>query len=258
MTKRALWTSIVVAVSAAMSVVSGCKAKPRPSISAEPPRSPEQQVERVVKGYLNAASCSDRLEHVLNPSKNGPVILEYYASIGCKVHFRSMDTSDCAKPTDRFCSVKVLMGVPAGPPGQVNEEEHSYCVSLDPSPKVDWRCSKGYNPVSLGAFKAAHDDARAGTFRLLAELSDSYLAEFADAGRTALAVRLRDVDGTTIHGFVDRNTGVARTLGDLLKDKKPHPVIVELAYGRRSEDPGTATILTLFALNWREYPSETR
>jgi hypothetical protein len=208
----------------------------------------------VVKGYLEAPTCQERVPFILNPEKNRDIFLEYYSRVGCKVKFKSMDSSDCAQPKNNACSVKVRMGVPLGP--ELSEEEHSYCVAFTPTPKIDWRCSKGYNPVSVLQYKAAHDDGRAAKMRVYAELSDVYLDIYKDAGTKLLSVRLRDVDGGTINGFVDKETRIGKVLSDLLKDKKPHQVALELSYSRRSDDPNAAAILTLYGPTWREFPAE--
>jgi hypothetical protein len=266
MQKIAFPASLAVAIAAAAFATSGCKSKktdatkPPPSASAAiaaPPQSQRLQVERVVRDYLNAPSCTDRVPFILNGAKNSTIFLDYYLPVGCRVQLRRMDASDCDQPKHNGCQVKVIMGVPvAGSPGQVNEEEHSYCISFTPTPKIDWRCSKGYNPVSLLEFKAAHDDARAGKFRVYAEQSDVYLDEYKDKQSTWLSVRLRDANGATINAYTEKANRVGTLLSDTLKDGKPHQVSVEIAYSKRNEDREAATLLTLFGFNWREYPGE--
>jgi hypothetical protein len=265
--------SLAVAVLAAALLLSGCDsckakqpdapaAKPQtpPAASVTPgaplktPEEVRQEVERVVKGYLNAPACNDRLQFILNPQKNGALFLDYYSAVGCTVHFRSMDASDCATPKNGACWVKVQMGVPTG--FEVSEEEHSYCIALAPTPKIDWRCSKGYNTVPLAQFKAAHDDARPAKLRLYAEPGDQYLDEYADAKSTTLSIRLRDADGATINGFIEKDSRLGQVLADLLKDKKAHQVVLELGYSRRNDNRDAASILTLFEIGWREYPAE--
>jgi hypothetical protein len=264
MQKMVRRTSIAVALVAAAFAASGCKskkpaAKADPTASAAPaatPKSVKEQVERAVKGYMNAPSCLDRLNFVVNAAKNGPFILDHYQSVGCNVRFLSMDASDCDKPKNDGCVVKVLMDLPAGPPGQTKQEEHSYCVVLTPTPKVDWRCSKGFNPVPLAQFKAAHDDARPAKFRFYAELSDVYLDEYKGTQDKIFSVRLRDADGGTIHGYIEKDTPIGKLFSNVLKDGKPHRVALEIGYSRRNQDPEAATILTLYALSWREFPAE--
>jgi hypothetical protein len=260
----------VVAVAFALSGCNGCKSKrppappaepqaPPPSASAAvaPPKTPEQvqrEVERLVKGYMSAPTCNDRLQFILNPQKNGATLTQYYSAVGCKVQFKGMDASDCAKPKNDACQVKVQMGVPMGP--QVSEEEHSFCISLAPTPKIDWRCSKGHNSVSLAQFKAAHDDARPAKLRLYAEPGDEYLDEYADARNAMLSIHLRDADGATINGFIEKDGRLGHVLADLLKDNKAHQVVLELGYSRRNDNRDAAAILTLFEIGWREYPAE--
>jgi hypothetical protein len=267
---RASLAVAVVAAACALSGCNGCKSKQPPAPAGKPPASaaapaaalappktPEQvlhEVEHVVTGYMNAPTCNDRLQFILNPQKNASIFLEHYSAVGCTVELKSMDASDCAKPKNGACSVKVRMVVPMGP--QVNDEEHSYCVSLAPTAKIDWRCSKGYNAVPLAQFKAAHDDGRAAKLRLYAELGDQYFDEYADAQSSALSVRLRDADGATINGFVEKETRLGKVLADLLKDKKTHQVVLEIGYSRQNDNRDAVTILTLFEIGWREYPAE--
>ena len=218
------------------------------------PKDVREAAERVIRGYMNASTCKDRLPFLLNPEKNGAMILEYYSAVGCKVKLKSMDASDCARAKYNACSVKVRMRVPLGPTH--SDEEHTYCISLTPEPKIDWRCSKGYNPVALARFKALHDDGRAGKFRVWAALSDVYLDLYADAGDGLLSLGMRDVEGATINGYVRRETDVAKLLSEALKDKQPHQIAVELSYSRSNKDPNAAAVLTLYGLSWREFPDE--
>lgn len=258
-------TSIAVAFVAAAIAASGCRSK-KPAAKADPaaaasaaaptPANVREQVERAMKGYMNAASCLDRLNFVVNAGKNGPFILEHYASVGCNVRFLSMDASDCDTPKNNGCTVKVRMDVPAGPPGQIKQEEHAYCVLLTPTPKVDWRCSKGFNPMPLTEFKAAHDDARPQKFRFYAELSDVYLDEYVGTKDKIYSVKLRDIDGGTIHGYIEKDTGIGKLFTKVLTDGKPHQVALEIGYSRRNKNPDAATILTLYGLSWREFPAE--
>jgi hypothetical protein len=267
---RATLAAAVVTVAFALSGCDSCKSKQTDAPAAKPqtpptasvtpgallktPEEVRQEVERVVKGYLSAPACNDRLPFILNPQKNGAIFLEHYAAVGCKVQFKGMDASDCATPKNEACSVKVQMRVPMGP--EVSEEEHSYCISLAPTPKIDWRCSKGYNAVPLAQFKAAHDDARPAKLRLYAEPGDQYLDEYADAKSTMLSIRLRDADGATINGFTEKDGRLGQVLSDLLKDKKAHQVVLEIGYSRRNDNRDAAAILTLFEIGWREYPAE--
>jgi hypothetical protein len=277
----------------------GAAAPEAPDAARLTPQELKEQAERVVKGFLTAPTCADRVPFVLNPQKNGPIILNYYSAVGCKVLFKSLDSSDCEHPTHGFCTVKATMLLPgpapeqaddeshaplatprgpakgkgarkaadkAGPPARtiiatdggqpMHEEAHDYCVSLQPTPKVDWRCTKGYNPVSLQRFKTEHDDARAGKFRLFAQLGDAYLDQYKNKQSTVLAIRLRDMDGTTINGYIERANQLGKFMGDLLKDKKTHKVVLELNYSRNNEDREATAILTLFGVGWREFPAE--
>jgi hypothetical protein len=127
---------------------------------------------------------------------------------------------------------------------------------LTPTPKVDWRCSKGFNPVPLAEFKAAHDDARAAKLRVYAELSDVYLDEYKGTQDKIFSVRLRDADGAAIHGYIEKDTPIGKVFSNVLKDGKPHQVALEIGYSRRNQDPEAATILTLYGLSWREFPAE--
>ena len=67
------------------------------------------------------------------------------------------------------------------------------------------------------------------------------------------SVDLPDLD---LHGYVKRDSDLGKRIFDLLKDGKSHPVVIEVAYGRNSSNPGIADITDLVARGWREYDGE--
>ena len=234
-------------------MATGCKSSQQESSQASPApvvQGPDKSISAItalIGQYANADNCSQRLEYILNPSKNKEALTSYYADTkSCVLHFQSIDASDCSHITGDRCSVKVTTGSKAG-------DILWHCIVLTPQgPKVDWRCSVGYNPLPMKTFQALHDIGKRARFRVWAELTDYYNYQYSEARKTMYSVRL----GADLYGYVKRDSDLGRRMFDLLKDGKAHAVVVEVVYGRNSRTPSIADITDLPHRGWSEYDGE--
>lgn len=221
------------------------------------PSGVEQVVTKLVTDYLNVEDCGDRVQFIVHPDKNGEVLKKHYADPkSCKRKFQSIDAAACQKPTGGRCVVKVNFGKVPGPFGREYDDIAPYCIPLEPTPKIDWRCSAGYNPVALKTFKALHENGKPSRFRVNAELSDYYNYEFRLARAKYYSIKITDKANEDVYGYVERESDVGKQIFELLKDGTYHSPILELEYKAGSKNPQVATITRMISKGWREYPEE--
>jgi hypothetical protein len=227
------------------------------SASAQVPQTVDKVVEQLVTKYLSADDCTERVKFIMNPDKNREVLKQNYSDTkSCKKEFQAIDASDCLKPGEGRCSAKVSYGKKKNGFGVEYDDVSWYCISLDTAPKIDWRCSAGYNPVPLKTFKATYEKEKPSRFRVYAELSDYYNYEFGGAKNKMYSVKLSDERGENIAGYVEKETDLGKQLFELLKDGKSHAVVLELTYKKRSQASGVVNITNMVGKRWREYQEE--
>jgi hypothetical protein len=227
------------------------------SASTASAKTRERKVKSLIKSYLNASNCRDRLAYITSPEENREALFRHYADKKtCREKFQSIDASECTQPVDNRCAAKVVFGKSRGNGGQEMEDWKRYYVVLGSSPRIDWRCSVGYNPLPLMTFRAMYEQDKPARFRVFAELTDYYNFEFTNANKKMYSARLNDKDGVAIAGYVEKQSELGQALFELLKDGKPHPVVLELTYGKESQNSSVVTITNMFGYRWREYPEE--
>lgn len=253
----------IISISAFACLVAGCGKKKvgeevAPAPSASPtPQTVDKTVERVLTNWLTADKCADRVQYALSPEKNRAAINERYADKkSCKTAFEAIDATDCLSPTDGRCSAKVTFGKRKNAFGREYDDVNWYCIALDGMPKIDWRCSVGYNPTPLKTFKATYEIGKSARFRLLAEISDYYNYEYSHAKAKVYSLALKDDDNESIAGYVDKDSDLGKNLFDSLKDGKSHAVVLELTYRKGSQSASIVTITNMFGHKWREFPEE--
>jgi len=174
----------------------------------------------------------------------------------CKREYQTIDTSDCDKPKDNKCSIKVVFGKLKNGFGVEYDDVKWYCMNLIPSVKIDSRCSSGYNPVALRTFKATYEKGKPSSFRLWAKIDDYYNYEYSTARATVYSVHLDDDDNNSVAGYITKDSDDGKKLFEYLKDGKVHPLILELEYGRSSQDSSVVGITKFLQDGWRTYPGE--
>ncbi len=209
----------------------------------------------VVGAYFSSPNCVDRVQYVVNPEGNRPAMLEWYKEKStCSRKYETIDDKSCATTSvGGDCRVKVTWA----------DKATSTWLCLERASggyKVDWRCSTGFNPMTVKAFKAQYGgrkkaQALTGTFRLRAKMGDYYNYEFLYSKKTHYSVSVSDETGQSLHGYVKKDSPEGQAYFDLLKDGEPHAVMASASYGPRSESSDVVTLGT-FSKGWRERPEE--
>ena len=203
----------------------------------------------VMKAYLGQESCLDRTQFILDPEANRPLLVEQYKDTkDCQRTYEAIKPDGCDKLADGdYCSVEVVF---------TKNDTSYYCVTKTAEGlKIDWRCSIGYNPVSLPAFMAQRTTTPR-LFRISTELSSIYMAEYGHAEKTHLALSLRNQEGKMIWGYLRRDSPTAPGLLEALKDGKRHAVILELQYLPDSRDASVVEVQRFVSNFWRQIPEE--
>jgi|GEM_PF-3773941 len=209
----------------------------------------------VVRAYFSSPKCVDRVPYVVNPEGNRPAMLEWYKEkTTCSKKYEVIDDKACAATSvGGDCRVKVIW----------TDKSASTWLCLERASggyKIDWRCSIGFNPVTVKAFKAQYAGRKkgqtlAGTFRLRGKMGDYYNYEFLYSKKTHYSVSLSDDSGQSLHGYVKKESPEGQAYFDLLKDGESHAIMAAASYGPRSESSDVVT-LGSFSRGWRERPEE--
>jgi hypothetical protein len=193
----------------------------------------------------------DRVALILHGDANQPTLAEYYRKkTDCKLKHVKMDTSSCKSlDADGYC-------YPVATWEGKGHESHYCVVKSAQGYLIDWRCSIGYDPVPLVTFTAQYPFSAPSVFRVRAQLSDVFRADFVRSQRTHYSLTLRDRDGKLVQGYVERNSADGKKIFDELKDGREHPLLVELGYTKAAADAESIEVRRLVGVGHQERPEE--
>ena len=223
--------------------------------------STEEAAKEVLKKYVEAPTCLDRLPFIMNPDKNKQAFRETYPKQDCLQSYESIDTVDCKTLDDGYCYPEVIWGKKKNALGGEYTDKSTYCVGKTPDGwKVDWRCSKGYNPVAAKTFQAQHTPRQPVIFRVQATIDDYYNFDFSNAKDTHYSVKMEiygeQRDTVWLHGYIPKTSPDGQKLFSALKDGRTHPALIEVAYPLRSRSTGVVDITRLLNTGYREHSAE--
>jgi hypothetical protein len=256
------WRWVAGVAGVVLCALAGCGKKSDPGTAAPAGSSPAPAAADPAATFLAsylATPCMARLPFITNPDGDRAAFEEKYKGLSCKQKYESLDTSDCKAPADDgYCYPLVVWGRGKNAFGVEGADSVNYCMQQTPQGfKIDWRCSLGYNPVTVPAFRTQHAFNQPAVFRMRAKLSYYYNYEFSEAKQTHYSLSLEDKEFAHIDGaYVPRQSADGQKLFDVLKDGKEHTVVIELVYRPNSQDSSVATVTRLLGFGWRERPAE--
>jgi internalin A len=213
------------------------------------PRSPEE----ILRAYLDSPKWQDRLRFVLNPSENEALMATRYTYVTLPAKYESITALPQHREDVR--EFKVVLGKKENAFGvKVDVLARYVLFSTSEGWKVDWKCSMGYNSMSLTAFKSERPTMPV-SFRVGTKLSDHYTGDFWNTQDTYWSVEIVAVNGTTeiverITGYVAKSSNHGKRIYELLKNGGGHkPMIVTLRYPEGAR--GTECLIDTFLRdNW--------
>lgn len=207
------------------------------------------EAKRTLKGYLNAQTCADRVQYILDPEANKAALLGACKDSDCPKKFESIDEGKCADvAVGKSCYANVTWQ---------KDSTSWYCLTrTSDGLKIDWRCSKGYNEISLPAFEVRHQAGKPALFRLRVTLSTDYYGAYGEVKDAFYAFKAADTDGNRIDAYMLKSNPGAAKLMDLLKDGKSHPVVAELDFDPQTKTPDQLTMTRFVGDGWNQLPEE--
>jgi hypothetical protein len=203
----------------------------------------------LVRDYWSQENCADRVKFILAPEANGAALVnEYKDQKSCVKKLDSIDDADCkTAAAGSYCSLQAKSG----------KDTNTYCMKNDDGAfKIDWRCTKGFNPTPMAVFKAQLPETPS-VFRVEAKISDFYNFEYTDAQKSHHSVGLVAGDtGERVYGYIQKDSPEGQTLFELLKDGRSHRLTIELVYPKNARDSHTTTIKRLVAKDWHQQAEE--
>lgn len=121
--------------------------------------------------------------------------------------------------------------------------------------KVDWIATAGYNDPGLKLIRTTKPEG-AQTIRVEVELSDYYNYEFTRFMNSFQSYRLRDTQGESLHGYVDKESDLGKELLKITKDGDKHQLTLVYQCGRESGSVGFIT--KLVSRSWYVAPQVNR
>lgn len=206
-----------------------------------------------VKDYLNQNDCADRVKYILDPAKNGPLMLDYQKAKNikrCVTPHKGIEDENCGGKKDgEYCTV-TAKGLDVQ--YEVKKVGDGY--------KIDFRATYGANPTPIDALKAqwnAKLNPKDTTLRVIAKLTDAYVGKYGDSKDTHLSVKLEDpADRGDFIGYVPRMSEPGKALASLLSDGKTHWIMVRVSYHPTTRSADEIEIVRLVQDNWRQRDDE--
>jgi hypothetical protein len=216
----------------------------------------------VVKAYLSSSKCEDRVQYVLNPDGDRAVMADWYKDkADCAAKYESIDDKGCATvDADGACSMKIVWGERKTAFGTRTSSTWFCLKKTSAGFKIDWRCSAGYNPMTVKSLKAQYAGRKkgqtlSGTFRVYAKMGSYYNYNYLYADKTQYSIDLQDDDGDSLHGYVKKDSPDGVAYFDLLKDGESHAIMADASYGPGAQSNDQVN-LGHFNKGWRERPEE--
>lgn len=254
MRKRSVAVGLLIVISMIAMASSACRKSKNSQLEADAGAeaaatySSGLRARELLVAYAAQHECASRKPFILNPDRNLSLLLaKTGASCTGTDTYRSLDVSDCEggfeNAAQTFCIASAVYP----------KESRAYCLVKTPDGlKIDWRCSVGYGPMTIQAFKARVPDLPV-LFRANAKLSDYFNYGFSKAQRTHYSIELNDAAGDIIHAYIAKSSTDAERLFRIVEDSKLHSVLVELTYPAGA-DPSTAAISRFIHNDWTEGP----
>lgn len=211
--------------------------------------SPAFKMPAVLRGYLGARPCAERLKFIENPEKYGALLRTLYAGdapdecdwLGTQRIRAVEEQADCEAflAKGRPCIVSVWRKDGAYGIG--------YCIrSSTDGQVVDWPCSTGYNEKQLAVFKATAQPGERATFRLWAELDDYYNFDFASARSSHYSLKIvNDENTATIHGYLAKGSADSKDVLDELRPGKGQRFCVQLEMTKPLRDSSVSRVTAI-------------
>lgn len=214
-------------------------------------QSPQRDWEAVavLKAYIAEPKWQDRVQYVRLGEASRPRMREVYAE-----NYRPFENKNIrVSPTD---PVQIAVGdwitltADWTDLAYASKGSKEYVMFHTPQGfKVDWEASQGYNEIPLRKFMTTRGEAPA-SFRVTCELSGAYNHEYQKSAESHYSV-LAKSDQIAINGYVAKNSPLGERILNLLRDGKPHMLVLQLQYVgpqgesmRDSPNQGTVAAIT--------------
>lgn len=198
------------------------------------PKSKKDSIIAVVQVFYAAEMWEDRLDYVLQPNEVKSAMASHYNNYPVRsiikpgqVTFLEHDSKDSSLQKVGIGNNVVYL----------RKENNAY--------KMDWAASHGLNRTSSTGFKQYKND-EPKEFRVIASLSNTYLAPYASKKQNYWSVELSTIyPKETFNGYVLKDSEEGRAIHELLEGDKTQRIIVKM--GKNQEDKtGNVTNITDF------------
>jgi hypothetical protein len=192
---------------------------------------------------------ADRITYVLDPVEFEKVQGAFYkGAIPPPDEIRTVINSVKPGPKADYLTVMARYDVISnGKPATVEREQ--YLVNTKDGLKVDWAANTGYNPVGFTAWAAGTD--RELTLRVWAALSGYYNYQYGEAQGTHYSLGLVEEVGDRakdFNGYVPKDSDLGRRLFEIVRDGRPHKLIVTIE--RTGRELSVVGIKQLVSESW--------
>jgi hypothetical protein len=184
---------------------------------------PTVTIDDVIKGYLDVKNCNERLSYVDEPDTLKDIFEKSYSETDCKMEYVSINTGNCKNVNPCYVQVKVKGK------NSFNADifqTFEYCIVNNDGlsiPKIDWKCSKGYNQFSLKSFMMLHDEDNNYIFRVKAKLEKVF-------DKFIILEIFEKEENEGINVLLEKKDLNSKSIISLLSDNDKHAITVALEF----------------------------
>lgn len=206
-----------------------------------------QAIASLIETYLKTP-FDERGKYVLDRKEYEDGQAAYYKGrpLADKVAAKVMSVKDGPKEGHVTATLRITSTVEGKGSPKI---ETYYLAKSKAGYKLDWSANVGYSQTAFKTWAAGND--RTGTFRVQAELSNSYYAEYREGKAEYYSVSMTDQFGgrfAAFTGYVEKNSTAGKAIFQALKDGQKHDVIVTIE--KTSEQPEIVGIKELVSSSW--------
>lgn len=207
------------------------------------PRNKQDSIIAAIQPFYAARIWEDRLGYVLKPNEVKGAMVRHYNDYPVRaiirpgqVTFLEVDSLDTSLQKIGIGNNVIYM----------RKENNTY--------KMDWAASHGVNQVPTIQFKESKEE-EPKEFRVIATLSNSYLAPFANKKQAYWSLELQTIfPKETFHGYVLKDSEAGQAIHALLDNGRTQRIIVKLVKNQEDKTGSVVTITEFVQKDWSKKP----
>lgn len=203
------------------------------------PRNEQDSILATLQPFYAARIWEDRLDYILQPNKLKSKMAVFYDNYPMRSIIKSGHVTYLEKDSTDLNLRKVGIGNNII---YLRKEKNAY--------KIDWEASFGSNSMAADIFKKT-TSTTPEEFRVMASLSNSYLAPFNNKKQTHWSLDLKTIyPEESFQAYVAKDSEEGQALHALLEDGKTHRVLLKMVKNQEDRTEKVTEITEFIQEDW--------